>query len=96
MTDKRAEMASSILNAIILTNESPDGSVYIDPDHAQEAMVMAMAAMIEGRPDIKDAVDLKRHVETLALEIMDKAAAMRAAYERTGRRLWDADVIRPN
>lgn len=96
MTDNRAEMSAAILNAILELNLSPDGEIYVDPDHAREALIMAMAAIIEAGPDMKTPRDMRSATHAIAAELLAKIKWMRATYEQTGRRIWDADIVRPN
>lgn len=96
MSDNRAPMAAAILTAIVETNMADDGSIDIDPAHVEEAIMIALAAMIEGRPDIRTPDDVRRSAEAFSLALMDKVAEMRAAYERTEKRLWNGGVLRLN
>lgn len=90
-----AHMAAAILNAIVTENQADDGYVYIDPDQAREAMILAFAAMMEARPDLATPRDIKRAAEAIGAELRAKIKAMRDSYERTGTRLWPAEIIRP-
>ena len=89
-------MAAAILNAILTVHETNEGLVVMDPAHVREGMMLALAAIMEGDPTIATGEDAANAVHTFAMELMDKIGATRAAYESTGQRLWNPDVIRLN
>lgn len=97
MTDARraavSALAAEISNAILESNRVGD-DIIVDPDMTREAMVLVLAAMLEASPDIVTPRDMRLAAESVAAELKNGIKAMRASYEATGQRLWNAEIIR--
>ena len=62
-------MASAILNAILTANETADGDIYVDPEHVQEALIIALATIIEAQPGMTSGDDLQRASEAALMTL---------------------------
>lgn len=94
MTDNRAEMAAAILNAILETNRAADGTITVDGEAATEALILALATIFEADESIRTPGHMRKVGEAVSMELRAKLKLLRAAYEQTGRRNWDADLVR--
>lgn len=91
--DRRLQMCAAALNAILDANRLEDGSIIIDADDTREALIIALATIIEAWPDLNSSRDIRLACDGVAKDLHRKVKLMREQYERTGRRPWDGSVV---
>lgn len=94
--DRRLTMCAAALNAILDANRLEDGSIIIDADDTREALIIALATIIEAWPDLKSSRDIRLACESVANDLHEKVKLMREQFERSGHRPWDGAIVRPN
>lgn len=92
--DQRAVMGSAIMNAIIDANRAEDGSALIEPAGARQALVVALAMLMEADPAIRTPKEMREAAEGIARDLRLQLRVLRDHHVTTGERAWDATPIR--
>lgn len=94
--DRRLRMCTAALNAILDANRLEDGSIVIDADETREALIIALATIIEAWPDLNTPRDIRAACESVGNDLQHKVKLMRQQFEQTGTRPWDGAMVRVN
>lgn len=94
--DRRVQMCAAVLNAILQNNRLEDGSIIIDADDTREALIIALATIIEAWPGLDTPGDIQLACERVSIDLEEKVQVMREQFEQTGKRPWNAGVVRVN
>jgi hypothetical protein len=60
---------------------------------AQDALVLAMSAIIEAAPTLRTNRDMRLAGEDVGKQVVHYIKALRQRYEETGQRIWDGEVV---
>ncbi|TVV75533.1 hypothetical protein [Sphingomonas solaris] len=91
--DPVAVMGAAIMNAILDANRDEAGGAVVDSKKAVQALVVSMAMILEAEPGLRTPKEVREASEAIARDLRVQYRGLRAAYEATGRRAWDATPI---
>ena len=95
-TDPVATMGAAIMNAILDANRIDTGVAVVDSQMAVQALVLSISMILEAEPGLITAKDVREASNAIAKDIRRQYRGLRAAYEATGQRAWDATPITVN
>lgn len=94
MTDIRDRLISAILNAVLDEHRGEgDQPIVVSAETVQDAMVVAMASIIEAAPNLRTNRDMRLAGEDVGKQVVHYLRALRQRYEETGHRIWDGEVV---
>jgi hypothetical protein len=94
--DPVAVMGAAIMNAILDANRDGTGGAVVDSIKALQALTLSIAMILEAEPGLRTAKAVREATDAVARDLQMKHRALRAAYEATGRRAWDAKPVTMN
>jgi hypothetical protein len=90
VTDLRETLVAAVLNTVLEMHRGEDDApIILDADTVQDALVVAMATIIEAVPTLRTNRDMREAGEHVGKQITFYLKALRRQYEETGHRLWD-------
>jgi hypothetical protein len=96
MSDRRETLVAAILNTVLEAHRGEgDAPIIVDADTVQDALVVAMATIIEAAPTLKTKRDMREAGEHVGKQLTFYLKALRQQYEETGWRLWDGQQLTP-
>jgi hypothetical protein len=94
--DPVAVTGAAIMNAIVGANRDESGTVLVDPAKARQALIAAMAMLLEASPSVSTPGDIRRAAQRVATDLRVHIRTLRAHQEATASRAWDATPIAVN
>lgn len=95
-TDPVAVLGAAILNAIVDTNRDSEGYAVINSENAVKALTLSLAMILEAEPGVASPKEMREVAEAFGKNLRMQIRTLRAAYEATGKRAWDATPVRMN
>lgn len=95
MSDLRETLIAAILDTVLDVHRSEADHVIVDADTVQDALVVAMATIIEAAPTLKTNRDMREAGEHVGKQVTSYLKALRRQFEETGARLWDGQQLTP-
>jgi hypothetical protein len=87
-------MAHDAMNAILDACRAEDGTAYVDPDLASQALVACLASIIEADGAVQTRRHIRERSETVARALRLQVEALRRQFDETGEHLgWDAHAV---
>jgi hypothetical protein len=96
MSDLRETLISAILETVLEVHRgNADVPIIVDANIVQDALVVAMATIIEAALSLRTSRDMREAGEHVGKQVTFYLKAMRRQYEETGARLWDGQTLTP-
>ena len=95
MSDLRETLISAIRETVEVHQGSADLPVMVDADTVQDALVVAMATIIEAAPSLRTNRDMREAGEHVGKQVTFYLKTLRRQYDETGARLWDGRALTP-
>lgn len=96
VSDLRETLISAILETVLeVHGGNTEAPVVVDAETVQDALVVAMATIIEAAPSLRTNRDMREAGEQVGKQVTFYLKALRRQYEETGARLWDGRALTP-
>lgn len=83
--DIRSEMGVAVLQAIVNVNERATGSTAIEPAAAYDALMLALASVLEANSELSTSDAIAQATHSVAKDLQVRIESIRDHAERTGQ-----------